>query len=137
MSSSAGTSFYQFQYCDLCKLSHKQRKKKHVYSKRHQLTLKNTLLKLTEKVKIAKLSLGCPDIQSFGWEAGARVWCYFCQCEVPKHQARQDCTIANASFIHHLAHVDHAKKMHAFFWENWIPAGQKVDFFISREDAVR
>ncbi|XP_070201966.1 centrosomal AT-AC splicing factor-like [Littorina saxatilis] len=27
--------------------------------------------------------------------------------------------------------------MHAFFWENWIPAGQKVDFFISREDAVR
>ena len=43
-------SSHQFVYCSLCKTNYKQRKLKHVYSKKHQEVLHIVLEKFLQKV---------------------------------------------------------------------------------------
>ncbi|KAL8589042.1 hypothetical protein ACOMHN_055055 [Nucella lapillus] len=78
-----------------------------------------------------------PSVHGVGWESGARLWCYFCQSEIAKHQTRDDCTVACAAFLTHLASQEHSQKMHEFFWDNLIPVNKKKRFIVSGKEINR
>ncbi|XP_071094962.1 uncharacterized protein [Haliotis cracherodii] len=130
------TSFMQFDYCNLCKISHKKRKK-HIYSKRHQEILQNILKKFEKKIQDGRVCIDNPGVEPLGWENGATFWCYFCQMEVGKHRAENDCTVKHGGLILHLASDDHAKKTGEFFWKNIIDKKKKAKYILSQDDADR
>ncbi|XP_046332226.2 uncharacterized protein LOC124115334 [Haliotis rufescens] len=130
------TSFMQFDYCNLCKISHKKRKK-HIYSKRHQEILQNILKKFEKKIQDGRVCIDNPGVEPLGWENGATFWCYFCQLEVGKHRAETDCTVKHGGLILHLASDDHAKKTGEFFWKNIIDKKKKAKYILSQDDADR
>ncbi|XP_046578420.1 uncharacterized protein LOC124286122 isoform X2 [Haliotis rubra] len=130
------TSFMQFDYCNLCKISHTKRKK-HVYSKRHQEILQNILKKFEKKIQDGRMCIDNPGVEALGWENGAMFWCYFCELEISKHRVEPDCTVKHGGLILHLASDDHAKKTGEFFWKNIIDKKKKAKYILSKEDAER
>ncbi|XP_067669034.1 uncharacterized protein [Haliotis asinina] len=130
------TSFMQFDYCNLCKISHKKRKK-HIYSKRHQEVLQNILKKFEKKIQDGCMFIDNPGVEALGWENGAMFWCYFCELEISKHRAEADCTVKHGGLILHISSDDHAKKTGEFFWKNIIDKKKKAKYILSKEDAER
>ncbi|CAN7983440.1 unnamed protein product [Ixodes hexagonus] len=119
-------SFIQFTLCELCRVSHNVGKK-HVYSKKHQEVVKNVLAKYLRKARPtllfpfkqakeerkllqrtiteAKQYLKAPEVHDLLWEDGAKVWCYFCSIEVPKHERKAEAALSFRchTFLLHLA----------------------------------
>ncbi|KAK7471477.1 hypothetical protein BaRGS_00035871 [Batillaria attramentaria] len=131
------TSFVQFRYCPLCRTSHKQKKKKHIYSSRHQTVLQNVLTKFSKKISEGRAAMSPPLVQPHGWEVDAEFWCYFCQREVKKHKEQENCTLVCGGLIEHASSKEHNQKMAEFFWENIIPVSRKPEFVITNEDHNR
>ncbi|XP_041378189.1 centrosomal AT-AC splicing factor-like [Gigantopelta aegis] len=127
------TSFRQFEYCCLCKLNHKKRKK-HIYSKRHQETLTNILKKFKNKISLCLSALDTAEVFNRGYELGAKFWCYFCEEECIKHSQLEDCTVKNGGFLTHLSSADHLSKIDQFFWKNLIDKKKKPEFILKQED---
>ncbi|KAK3594609.1 hypothetical protein CHS0354_015000 [Potamilus streckersoni] len=123
------TSFVQFEYCPLCKTSHKK-KKKHLYSKRHKEILQNILRKFENKIQTAKATLFNPEIQPLEFEKGAKFWCYFCAKEVEKHTQEDFCVIQYGGLLCHIASDEHLGKLLQFFWDNIVERSLKSKYIL-------
>ncbi|XP_050416341.1 centrosomal AT-AC splicing factor [Patella vulgata] len=128
------TSFIQFKYCGLCKISHKHKNKKHVYSSRHQEIIKGILLKLKKRIDEAKAFLKNPQVMNLGWEKEASVWCYFCGKSINKHTSHDEYIVTCGQFLQHLTLQEHVQKMNDFFWENIIDKKKKSHYVITDKE---
>ncbi|KAK6173462.1 hypothetical protein SNE40_016907 [Patella caerulea] len=128
------TSFIQFKYCNLCKISHKHKNKKHVYSSKHQEIIKGILLKLKKKIDEAKAFLKNPQVMNLGWEKEASIWCYFCGKAINKHISHNEYTVTCGQFLQHLTSQEHVQKMNDFFWENIIDKKKKSHYVITDKE---
>ncbi|XP_040063601.1 centrosomal AT-AC splicing factor isoform X1 [Ixodes scapularis] len=131
-------SFIQFTLCDLCRVSHNVGKK-HVYSKRHQEIVKNVLAKYLRKIVEAKQYLKAPEVHDLLWEDGAKVWCYFCSTEVPKHERKVDAALSFRchTFLLHLATPEHEAACKSFFWKNKINKSTIGRYLLDVSDITR
>ncbi|KAL3886981.1 hypothetical protein ACJMK2_026937 [Sinanodonta woodiana] len=127
------TSFVQFEYCPLCKTSHK-RKKKHIYSKKHKEILHNILRKFENKIQTAKATLFNPEIQSLDFEMGAKFWCYFCAKEVEKHTREKFCIVQYGGLLCHIASDDHLENLLQFFWDNIVERSLKTKYILMADE---
>ncbi|XP_045192627.2 centrosomal AT-AC splicing factor-like [Mercenaria mercenaria] len=127
------TTFRQFSYCSLCKISHKLGKK-HIYSKRHQLILKAITQKFSCKIQQIKKDLFSPNVQDATFENCAKFWCYFCKKEYAKHEIEENCTVVGAGLLEHISSKDHQSNMEQFFWDNLMKKELKPQFLLSLED---
>ncbi|XP_062610983.1 centrosomal AT-AC splicing factor-like [Saccostrea cucullata] len=127
--------FKQFQYCSLCRFSHKK-KRKHIYSIRHQNVVNNILEKFMKKITEARSSLESPQIESAHYERGAKFWCHFCVEEYIKHMELDTCTVKYGGLIEHIASFEHKRKMYNFFYENKVDESKRHPdlFHLSEED---
>ncbi|XP_052817392.1 centrosomal AT-AC splicing factor-like [Mya arenaria] len=127
------TSFKQYKYCSLCKVNHNTGKK-HVYSKRHQLILKNILQKFQTKIQQVKGTLFSPVAKDLEYEAGAKFWCYFCAIEVDKHDIMESCKVLGYGLLQHIASDEHKAGLEQFFWDNLVKKEMKPRYVLSIED---
>ncbi|XP_061184879.1 centrosomal AT-AC splicing factor-like [Saccostrea echinata] len=129
--------FKQFQYCSLCRFSHKK-KRKHIYSIRHQNVVNNILEKYLKKMTEARSSLESPQIQSSHFERGAKFWCHFCAEEYLKHMELDTCTVKYGGLLEHIASFDHKRKMYNFFYENKVDESKRhPDLFHMPEEDLK
>ncbi|KAL5020278.1 hypothetical protein ScPMuIL_003170 [Solemya velum] len=130
------TSFRQFEFCNLCKFNHRKRKK-HIYSKRHQEILSKILEKFSKKINEALSTMKKPVLRELGFERDAKFWCYFCAEDVVKHQDVGSGTLQYGGLIEHMASQEHSKGTDDFFWKNIVDKKQKTKFLISEADLTR
>eukprot|EP00058_Branchiostoma_floridae_P009229 XP_002594717.1 hypothetical protein BRAFLDRAFT_114632 [Branchiostoma floridae] len=120
-----------FNYCDVCRRHHSQGRK-HVYSRTHRDNINAIINKYGKKVKIAKPVLKHPVVES--GVNDENFWCYFCGCEVKKHDTTTTSTMKYGGFFRHLASQEHRQKTFSYWWDNRIEKSLKNSFLLTQED---
>ncbi|CAH1242036.1 CCDC84 [Branchiostoma lanceolatum] len=120
-----------FQYCEVCRRHHSQGRK-HVYSRTHRDNINAIINKYGKKVKAAKPVLKHPVVDSGVNEEN--FWCYFCGCEVKKHDTTATATMKYGGFFRHLASQEHRQKTFSFWWDHRIEKSLKNSFLLTQED---
>ncbi|XP_078581720.1 centrosomal AT-AC splicing factor-like [Branchiostoma floridae x Branchiostoma japonicum] len=120
-----------FNYCDVCRRHHSQGRK-HVYSRTHRDNINAIVNKYGKKVKIAKPVLKHPVVES--GVNDENFWCYFCGCEVKKHDTTTTSTMKYGGFFRHLASQEHRQKTFSYWWDNRIEKSLKNSFLLTQED---
>ncbi|XP_066300788.1 centrosomal AT-AC splicing factor-like [Branchiostoma lanceolatum] len=123
-----------FQYCEVCRRHHSQGRK-HVYSRTHRDNINAIINKYGKKVKAAKPVLKHPVVDSGVNEEN--FWCYFCGCEVKKHDTTAISTMKYGGFFRHLASQEHRQKTFSFWWDHRIEKSLKNSFLLTQEDYGR
>ncbi|XP_078661363.1 centrosomal AT-AC splicing factor-like [Branchiostoma floridae x Branchiostoma belcheri] len=123
-----------FKYCEVCRRHHSQGRK-HVYSRTHRDNINAIINKYGKKVKTAKPVLKHPVVDSGVNEEN--FWCYFCGCEVKKHDTTTTASLKFAGFFRHLASQEHRQKTFSFWWDHRIEKSLKNNFLLTQEEYGR
>ncbi|XP_032213026.1 coiled-coil domain-containing protein 84 isoform X1 [Mustela erminea] len=109
----------------------------HVYSRKHQRTLKAALERLLPQVEAARKAVRAAQVERYVPEHERRCWCLCCGCEVRKHLSHGNLTVLHGGLLEHLASPEHKKATNRFWWENKAEFQMKEKFLISPQDYAR
>ncbi|CAA0828531.1 TITAN-like protein [Striga hermonthica] len=102
----------QFEFCDVCRLNHNQGRR-HNYFPTHKTSLATLLTRFQSKLTHVKSFLKTPTPIRPDLAHQNRLWCIFCNCNIPELDNPFSC--GNA--IQHLASVEHWKRLKSFMWK--------------------
>ncbi|XP_031122278.1 TITAN-like protein isoform X2 [Ipomoea triloba] len=101
-----------FEFCEVCKLNHNQGRR-HNFFPNHKKSLEAALSRFRSKLADLRSSLKNPTPLRPEHASLNRLWCRFCQFDIP--ELHSFFTSENA--IAHLASEDHLKQVKGFLWK--------------------
>ncbi|XP_046695906.1 coiled-coil domain-containing protein 84 isoform X2 [Silurus meridionalis] len=124
-------------YCSICRQTDFSGKG-HIYGKSHQSKLRVVVVKFLEKVKEARRTLKCPQVEKFDATLHeANFWCYCCEAEVRKHVTDGRVAVLHGGLLEHMSTQEHRKNTNAFWWRNKADYKHKDKFIITEQDTDR
>uniref|UniRef100_A0A2P2JTL1 TITAN-like protein isoform X1 n=1 Tax=Rhizophora mucronata TaxID=61149 RepID=A0A2P2JTL1_RHIMU len=102
----------EFEFCKVCNLNHDQGHR-HKYFPSHNKALSAFLSRFQSKLSEVRFFLKNPIVLRPEHASRNRLWCVFCDADVDELGSSFAC--GNA--IHHLASLDHLKKLKHFLWK--------------------
>ncbi|GAB6028376.1 Coiled-coil domain-containing protein 84 [Chamberlinius hualienensis] len=127
----------QYKYCVVCRHNYEVKMENHVYTKRHKDTVTVLTEKYSAKINEAKIGMANPEIKMQNFEHDVKVWCCFCNCEVPKHASVKSRTVCHLGLLSHLKSGSHLKKTQRFFWVNRVNKELLDQFVLKPEEYDR
>ncbi|XP_019176558.1 PREDICTED: TITAN-like protein isoform X3 [Ipomoea nil] len=101
-----------FEFCEVCKLNHNQGRR-HNFFPNHKKSLEAALSRFRSKLADLRSSLKNPTPLRPEHASLNRLWCRFCQFDIPELHS----FFNSENAIAHLASEDHLKKVKRFLWK--------------------
>merc|ERR1711962_200366 len=121
-----------YAYCEICRINH-DRKRKHVYSKKHKEKVNTLLDKFAKRIKEIRLFLQNPVVEEGEPQSTKKTfWCQFCRSEYPKHVTDKTKTIMYGGVLEHLSCYAHSDALETFWFENGVKEKDKEVFRIPK-----
>ncbi|KAL1548276.1 TITAN-like protein isoform X1 [Salvia divinorum] len=102
----------EFDFCEVCRLNHNNGRR-HNFFPSHKNALSSLLARFQSKLSDVKFFLKTPMLTLPEHAHQNRLWCVFCNCDVPELDSQFACSNA----VGHLASEEHWKRVKEFMWK--------------------